>query len=106
MTSPSPERCADVTFAMGDGSYGDLRPWDVGVGGLLWNPKGGEGHVLIAEVKCGEKMGVGQHPDRIANCGCDGWVAADCSAPTLVCECGEDASWRDHHYGALRKAPA
>jgi hypothetical protein len=98
-------RCEDVTFDMGDGSYeAELGWWEGGgVGSLVWNPKGGEGHVLIAEVPCEQPMGVGQHPERRANCGCDGYFGG-CKSTATVCECGEDNSWRDHHYRLLRKA--
>jgi len=98
-------KCADVTWDMGDGSYEKVRVWEVGVGALLWNTKGG-GHVLVREAKCGEPILVGDNPYAKADCGCNGWIGP-CSSTTLVCECGEDNSWRDHHYEVLAlNAPA
>lgn len=88
---------------MGDGSYGHVHVAEADIGALLWNPKGGEGHVLLARVACGSAIGVGEHPDRVADCGCGGWLGK-CTATTLVCECGEDSSWRDHHYQVLALA--
>lgn len=87
-------RCADVTFEMGDGSYGTARPYEADVGALLWNSKAGEGHVLVRQVSCGEGG---------SNCGCGGWGQQPCPASTMLCECGEDDSWRDHHYEVLAR---
>ena len=96
MTTP-PSTCAAVTFDMRDEHYGDSAWWTADIGDLLWDPKGGDGHVLVAEVRCGEK-----HNGRTVDCGCGGWVGP-CSALTQVCECGEDGSWRDHHYEILAR---
>lgn len=97
-----PVRCIDVSFEMGDGSYEKGVPWYQGeaIGALLWNPKGGNGHVIVSEDACTQG-----HHDRegpIRNCGCGGYFGA-CESTTFVCECGEDNSWRDHHYLLLRK---
>lgn len=98
-------RCSDVTFDMGDGSYDrDLGWWDGGgIGSLVWNPKGGEGHILVREEKCtqGDWDSLG---GKNYNCGCDGFCGK-CDSTVIVCECGEDNSWRDHHYRLLAAAP-
>jgi hypothetical protein len=90
----TPERCADVKCRE------DHNPawWEAEVGDELWNPKAGEGHVIVAEVPCDE--------GRTADCGCGGWLSQRCTSTTLVCECGEDNSWRDHHYELLAPCPA
>ncbi len=87
--------CAAVTWDMRNTQYGGPE-WSAKVGDLLWNPKMGDGHVLVAEVPCGA-----DHNGRRANCGCEGWGRQPCPSMTLVCECGEDGSWRDHHYVTL-----
>lgn len=89
-------KCAEVTWDMRDENT--FRESHVGaeVGDLLWNPKMPEGHVLVAEVRCGEK-----HNGRTVDCGCGGWGSHPCPSTSLVCECGEDNSWRDHHYYLL-----
>lgn len=97
-------KCADVTFDMRDEHYGEAEP-TADLGDLLWNPKAGDGHVLVREARCGiDKMGGGRFADLEADCGCGGWCGP-CTSITLVCECGEDGSWRDHHYEILAKAP-
>lgn len=100
----APTRCEDVTFDMGDGSYErDLGWWEGGgVGSLIWNPKGGEGHVLVRVEKCtqGDWGALG---GPIYNCCCDGFLGK-CDSDVDLCECGEDNSWRDHHYRLLRKS--
>lgn len=101
--SDTPERCADVTWDMR--GHGVGRPvYEANVGDLVWNPKGGEGHVLVAEARCGEK-----HNGSTVDCGCGGWLVAygagPCTSTVRICECGEDDSWRDHHYEVLRMAP-
>lgn len=91
----APLRCADVTWQMRGKSPG-MGQVDADVGDLLWNPKAGAGHVLVAEVPCGGEY----------DCGCGGWGAQPCPSTTLLCECGEDNSWRDHHYEILaRRVP-
>jgi hypothetical protein len=77
---------------LGDPAY------EAEVGDLLWNPKAGEGHVLVAEVRCGEK-----HHGRRVDCGCGGWGSQPCPSTTTVCECGEDGSFRDHHFEILAR---
>lgn len=32
-----------------------------------------------------------------------GWGTQPCTSSTLVCECGEDGAWRDHHYILLAR---
>lgn len=91
-----PATCAEVTYDMKGEGYGEPS-YEAGVGDLLWNPKGGDGHVLVAEVACGSEF-----KGRRVDCGCGGWVGP-CASPTLVCECGEDGSWRDHHYKILAR---
>jgi hypothetical protein len=90
-----PSTCAEVRFDMRGGSYGGSIT-DAEVGDLLYNPKGGDGHVLVAEVQCGA-----QHNGHKVDCGCGGWGMRACPSTTLICECGEDGSWRDHHYVML-----
>jgi hypothetical protein len=87
--------CAAVTYDMAGPGLGD-PPYDAGVGDLLWNPKAGAGHVLVAEVECGT-----EHNGRRVDCGCGGWGKQPCGSWVLVCECGEDDSFRDHHYEIL-----
>jgi hypothetical protein len=94
----TPTRCADVNFDMRDAHYGEPA-YDGEVGDLLWNPKAGDGHVLVAEVPCG-----GEFKGRSVDCGCGGWGVVPCPSTTVVCECGEDGSWRDHHYEILARA--
>jgi hypothetical protein len=93
----APKTCAAVTFDMGDGSYeANVGWWEGGgKGALLWNPKGGYGHVLDHQEPCG----------GLRDCGCGGWFGA-CSSSVWMCECGEDDAHRDHHYALLRKAPS
>lgn len=83
---------------------GDRDPawWDAKVGDLLWNPKAGAGHVLVTEARCG--TGNYGRYNTPADCGCGGWGMQPCPSTTLICECGEDGSWRDHHYYILRRA--
>lgn len=92
--NPLPERCSEVSFDMRDDNYGQPLS-EAEVGDLLWNPKGPEGHVLVGELPC--------DGGRTADCGCGGWGMQPCPSTTLVCECGEDDSWRDHHYALLAK---
>jgi hypothetical protein len=87
-----------VTFDMRDAAYG-LPASDAQLGDLLWDPKAGDGHVLVAEVACGST-----HNGRTADCGCGGWGSRPCPSTTLLCECGEDGSYRDHHYEILARA--
>jgi hypothetical protein len=68
------------------------------LGDLVWNPKMGDGHVLVAEVKCHT-----EYNGRRVDCGCGGWGMMPCPSTTLVCECGEDGSYRDHHYILLAR---
>lgn len=93
----APESCAAVTFDMKGKGYGDPA-YDAGVGDLLWNPKGGEGHLLVAKVQC--------DGGRTADCGCGGWGSQPCPSTTLICQCGQDGSWRDHHYCVLARRQA
>lgn len=97
-----PTTCAEVTFDFAE-SLENLGAYEGEIGDLCWNPKGGDGHVFIKRVKCGDRFGVGQYPDRLADCGCNGWGLRPCPGTTLVCECGEDESWRDHHYFLLAR---
>jgi hypothetical protein len=91
--------CAAVVYEMAD-TYCGQSVADASVGDLLWNPKAGEGHVLVAEVACEST-----HNGRSVDCGCGGWGLQPCPCNTLVCECGEDDSWRDHHYFILARPP-
>lgn len=93
-------RCTDVDFDMRDEHYGESAA-DADLGDLLWNPKGAEGHVLVAEVRCGD-----EHNAREVDCSCGGWGRVPCHSTTLVCECGEDGAARDHHYVILSRAIA
>lgn len=99
-----PTTCAAVTFEMADEHYREPG-YLAELGDLLWNPKGPEGHVLVAEVPCG-----GTNPMRAdglsVDCGCGGWGKQPCPSTTLVCECGQDGSWRDHHYEILARRPS
>lgn len=95
--SATPTTCAAVNFDMRDGSYGRADHWAAGIGALLWNPKMGAGHVLVAEARCGTRRA-----GRAVDCGCGGWGMQPCPSLTLICECGQDGSWRDHHYVILR----
>jgi hypothetical protein len=88
---------ADVPQAVPEAA--DALAYDGEVGDLLWNPKAGDGHVLVAEVPCG-----GEFKGRSVDCGCGGWGVVPCPSTTVVCECGEDGSWRDHHYEILARA--
>lgn len=90
--------CDAVTFDMRGEGYGAFSYHDAAVGDLLWNPKMGEGHVLVADLRCGSLVG-----DRRVDCGCAGWGSQPCPSMTLVCQCGEDGSWRDHHYVMLAR---
>lgn len=94
--SDTPEMCTNVTWDMRGTGAGRPAYEADSIGDLLWNPKGGEGHVVVAEVRCGEKFN-----DRTVDCGCGGWGMQPCPSTTMVCECGEDGSWRDHHYEVL-----
>jgi hypothetical protein len=97
-------RCADVTFEMRDEHYDE--PWyeNAAAGDLLWNPKGGEGHVLVEVVPCGQRIGRGRWPNARANCGCDGYFGPCKNGVSWLCECGEDNASRDHHYKLLARA--
>lgn len=89
-----PTRCADVEWAVlgvGFGESEHCRP--LGAGDLLWNPKMGEGHLIVGAVDCGLDG---------ADCGCGGW-AGPCTEPTMVCECGKSGAYRDHHYFVLAR---
>lgn len=98
---PQPLRCSNVTWDKRDDlDYGEPA-YHGNVGDLLWNPKMGAkgGHVLVAEVPCDT-----MHKGRRVNCGCGGWGSQQpCPSTTLVCECGEDSSYRDHHYVLLAR---
>lgn len=98
MNDSTPQACVAVTWDMRDANYGQPA-WDANLGDLLWNPKAGEGHVLVAEVLCGE-----ERDGRTFDCGCGGWGSYPCPSTTLICECGQDGSWRDHHYEILARA--
>ena len=97
-----PTNCADVTYDMRDVREGETFH-DAEVGDLLWNPKGGDGHLLVEEVRCGEVHGRGRYPTLGADCGCGGWGMQPCPSRTLICECGQDGSWRDHHFELLAR---
>lgn len=77
-----PGRCADVTFDMADSHFGEA-PNNVKFGDLVWQPKGGEGHVISA---------TRMHQE--------GWEQP-WSVP--VCECG-DVDMLDHHVVVLARA--
>lgn len=88
-----PKRCSDVAWD----ETGLREPaYLAEVGDLLWNPKAGDGHVIVCEVPCDE--------GRTVDCGCGGWLSKRCTATSLVCECGEDSSYRDHHYELMTRA--
>lgn len=101
-----PTTCIEVTWEFSRDTRDRIS--DAEVGDLLWNPKGGEGHVLIKELVCGELTGTGEHPEWPANCvgcgTCEGWGLKP-GGLTLVCECGEDSRTRDHHYWILARKP-
>ena len=94
-------KCADVNCDMAGEGDGDPA-WDAELGDLLWNPKAGEGHVLVEEARCGTGS-YGRYATP-ADCGCGGWGRNPCPSTTLICECGEDGSSRDHHYYILARA--
>lgn len=94
-----PTKCSDVTFDMRGEGYGDSA-CDAELGDLLWNPKGGEGHVLVMEARCGTNI-----DGRAVDCSCGGWGSQPCTSDTLICECREDGSCRDHHYTILARTP-
>jgi hypothetical protein len=96
--SDRPTTCAAVDFEMADEHYREAA-YTAELGDLLWNPKGPEGHVLVAELPCGADF-----KGRSVDCGCGGWGMNPCPSTTLVCECGQDGSWRDHHYEILARA--
>lgn len=95
-----PTSCAEVTYDMAGTGLGDPA-YDADVGDLLWNPKGGDGHVLVTEVRCGTGR-IGKY-NTPADCGCGGWGEQPCTLMTPVCECGEDGASRDHHYEILAR---
>jgi hypothetical protein len=45
-----PDHCSQVTFDMQDESYGDSTA-DAEIFDLVWNYRGGDGHVLVAQRK-------------------------------------------------------
>jgi hypothetical protein len=98
-----PSVCAEVTFEMADEHYREPA-WDANLGDLLWNPKAGNGHVLVAEVACNAWNSEHDEKYGIVDCGCGGWLSNPSHHTTLVCECGQDGSWRDHHYEILARA--
>jgi len=101
--NPQPLRCSDLTFDMQGTGYGEPA-YEADLGDLLWNPKAGDGHALVAEARCGiDKKGHGKYANTKADCGCGGWGTQPCPSTTLVCECGEDGSSRDHHYEILAR---
>jgi hypothetical protein len=91
------QKCADVSYDMRGLGAGDSAAY-ADLGDLLWNPKMGEGHVLVAEVPCNS-----EYNGRRVDCGCGGWGMRPCPSTTLICECGQDGSWRDHHYAVLAR---
>lgn len=91
------KRCAEVTYEMADDHAGE-PVYNASLGDLLWNPKMGAGHILAAEARCNSR-----HNGRTVDCGCGGYGSHPCPSTTLICECGEDDSWRDHHYFILAK---
>lgn len=91
-------KCSEVTYDMCDSDKHEPH-YLANVGDLLWNPKSGDGHVLVSETICGQK-----YNGRTVNCGCQGYGIQPCPNTTLVCECGEDDSWRDHHYELIKCA--
>lgn len=98
-----PSCCADVTYEMGDadclaavtGPHTGRRDWETG--DLVWDPKMGEGHVIVGTRECNGKDWY---------CGyCGGMM----SSPSGYCgtwdrcECGEFDPG-DHHGYLLAKA--
>jgi hypothetical protein len=90
-------KCADVTYDMADTHCGE-PVYQAELGDLVWNPKMGAGHVIVAEIPCGQS-----HNGRTVDCGCGGWGTVPCPSTSLICECGQDDSWRDHHYYILAR---
>jgi hypothetical protein len=95
----APTTCAAVDWDMRDDSHG-TSSIEAEVGDLVWNPKAGEGHVLAIEAPCGST-----HNGLPVDCGCGGWGLNPCPGTSLICECGEDNSSRDHHYVMLARGP-
>lgn len=90
-----PTRCAEVTYDMADRHKGEPT-YEANVGSLLWDPKMGAGHVVVREAPCNGST---------INCGCGGWGSEPCKSLVLICECGQDDSYRDHHdYILARRA--
>lgn len=86
---------------MADDSYGQPA-YEAKPGDLLWNPKGGDGHVLVREARCNASRRL-EPGEQWVDCGCGGW-GGRCDTLVLVCECGEDNAARDHHYEMLARA--
>lgn len=89
--------CAEVTWEMRGEDYAE-SVCGAQIGDLLWNPKMGEGHVLVADVCCGSVV-----DGRRVDCGRGGWGTQPCPSMTLVCQCGKDGADRDHHYCLLAR---
>lgn len=98
---PWPTTCADVTYDMAGEGHGEPS-YEAEIGDLVWNPKGGYGHVIVSEVPCAYSKVPWEHGPE---CGCGGWGSGLCPSITQVCECGEDNSCRDHHYELLARKP-
>jgi hypothetical protein len=90
-------KCSDVTCDMRGEGYGEPY-YHCEVGDLIWDFKGG-GHIIVAEVLCGSPSPKGGKVD----CACGGHGRQPCPSLTFICECGEDGSWRDHHYVLLSR---
>ena len=97
-----PTTCAAVTYDMAGEGHGEPS-YDADLGDLLWNPKGGYGHVLTHQARC--NVSRKREPgEPIVDCCCGGWCGP-CDSLVDICECGEDNSRRDHHYELLARKP-
>jgi hypothetical protein len=79
-----PSRCADVRFEMGDDHYEESGA-SAQPGDLLWDMKGGEGHVLT---------------DRAVSV-TEGWTTYE----EQLCECLPYGLLGDHHVVILARKP-
>lgn len=86
-----------MTWSMADGHLHESAH-DANVGDLVWQPKMGEGHVLVSEAKCGT---AGFY------CGyCGGMMTTAsgyCEGVYPQCECGE-VDLCDHHVFVIARA--
>lgn len=93
-------KCSEVEYDMQGEGFKDSWYEGIQIGSLIYNPKMGQGHVITRIEKCNCNVGA---KAPIYNCGCDGYFNKECDVPVYVCECGEDNSWRDHHYFMLKR---